>query len=69
MEDDTQYFTAVTRSGDLDGEVTILVDENGEMILDLTQALSTVNQQEEGENVIIITGDLCDTQGNERMII
>lgn len=59
MENETEYFTAtITNSpSNLEGEVTILVDEDGEMVLDITQTLSNIKESEEGSVVIITTNE------------
>lgn len=60
MENDPGYFTATLpeSSSEIDGELTILVDEDGEMVLDITQTLSNfVDQTQEGSLVIITTDE------------
>jgi hypothetical protein len=60
MENDPGYFTATLpeSSSEIDGELTILVDEDGEMVLDITQTLSNfVDQNQEGSLVIITTDE------------
>lgn len=63
MENETEYFSttiANSPTSDLEREVTILVDEDGEMVLDITQTLSSIEQSEEG-SVVIITTDQSNT--------
>ncbi len=56
MENETTYFSATISetSNDINGEVTILVDEHGEMLLDITQTLSNLEQSQEGSQLVII---------------
>lgn len=58
------YVTsAVQNSVDKEQEMTVLLNENGEMILDITQTLSNLGQSQEG-SLVIITTDLADEQCN-----
>lgn len=59
MENETEYFTTTIADSpsNLEGEVTILLDEDGEMVLNITQTLSGIEQNEEGSVVIITTDE------------
>jgi hypothetical protein len=59
MENDSQYFTTTPPEtpSTIDGELTVLVDEDGEMVLDITQTLSNFAGQNEEGSLVIITTD------------
>ena len=59
MENDSQYITSLTESSSvMDGELTIVEDDDGEMVLDISQILANVaDQSKEGSLVIITTDD------------
>ena len=63
MENDSQYFTTTLpeSSSAIEEELMILVNEDGEMVLDITQTLSNLaDQNQEGSlssQLVIITTD------------
>jgi len=67
MENDPSYYstTLSESASEIDGEMTILVDGDGEMVLDITQALSNfVDQNQEGSLVIITTDEASSQPSN-----
>ena len=66
MENEEQFFVKkVSESpSDINGEVTILLDEDGKMILDITQTLSNLEQSQEGSSHLVIITDESNSLSN-----
>lgn len=62
MERITDCFktTIPESSCDIDGELTIVVDEDGRMVLDITETLSNFTEQNKEDDLVIITTDETD---------
>ncbi|XP_057375085.1 uncharacterized protein LOC130696035 [Daphnia carinata] len=59
MERITDCFdrTIPESSCDIEGELTVVVDENGQMVLDITETLSNFTEQNKEDDLVIITTD------------
>lgn len=62
MERITDCFktTIPESSCDIDGELTIVVDEDGRMVLDITETLSNFTEKNKEDDLVIITTDETD---------